>query len=136
MHYMLLLNSMVEELPQIHPRTSDMVVRYPLWMAKSILKQSLQALEFLHVGLAHGDVQPGNMLFSLNAGLGLTSENELRQLEDVEVKSITEPIRTGDDKSNQLQPLYLCASKPLFAHTNISRGFQIKLSDMGDCPAG
>jgi serine/threonine protein kinase len=60
------VNSMVEELPQFKPKTWGMKIRYPPQMAKSILKQSLQGLAFLHRnGIAHGDFQPGNMLFSL-----------------------------------------------------------------------
>jgi serine/threonine protein kinase len=61
------VSSMVEELPQFNPRKLGMKVRYPPWMAKSILKQSLQALDFLHNnGVAHGDLQPGNILFALD----------------------------------------------------------------------
>ncbi|OBT71805.1 hypothetical protein VF21_09380 [Pseudogymnoascus sp. 05NY08] len=48
------------------PMGPNMNVRYPPQMAKSILKQSLQGLAFLHRnGIAHGDFQPGNMLFTL-----------------------------------------------------------------------
>jgi non-specific serine/threonine protein kinase len=49
-------NSMVEELPQFKPRKWGMKIRYPPKMAKSILRQSLQALAFLHENdIAHGD---------------------------------------------------------------------------------
>ncbi|CAI7642804.1 unnamed protein product [Penicillium viridicatum] len=61
------INTMVEELPQFNPRKRGMKIRYLLQMAKSILKQSLQALAFLHEnGIAYGDFQPGNILFALN----------------------------------------------------------------------
>lgn len=60
------VHTMVEELPQFNPRYMHMNVRYPPWMAKSILKQSLQGLAFLNKnGIAHGDFQPGNMLLPL-----------------------------------------------------------------------
>ncbi|KAH3000960.1 hypothetical protein KXW60_008139, partial [Aspergillus fumigatus] len=76
------VNTMVEELPQFKPRRRGMKVRYPLRMAKSILKQSLQALAFLHEhGIAHGDFQPGNILFTLN-DIDSTAEDSLRQEED------------------------------------------------------
>ena len=77
-------NTMVEELPQFKPRKRGMKIRYPPSMARSILKQSLQALAFLHEhGIAYGDFQPGNILFSL-ANINSASEDELRQVEDVE----------------------------------------------------
>ena len=42
--------------------------RYPLWMAKSLLRQVLLGLDFLHRNdIIHGDVQPGNVLFSVKA---------------------------------------------------------------------
>lgn len=60
------VNSMVEALPQFNPRTMFMNVRYPPTMAKGILKQALQSLNFLHEnGIAHGDFQPGDILFCL-----------------------------------------------------------------------
>lgn len=38
----------------------------PFWMAKRILRQALQDLEFLHQnGIAHGDFQPSHILFTL-----------------------------------------------------------------------
>ncbi|KAI6778648.1 uncharacterized protein J7T54_002916 [Emericellopsis cladophorae] len=50
------VNIMVEELPQFKPRKRGMKIHYPPQMAKSTLKQSLQALAFLHNnGIAHGD---------------------------------------------------------------------------------
>ncbi|RAL13843.1 serine protein kinase [Aspergillus homomorphus CBS 101889] len=105
------VNSMVEELPQFNPRRLEMKVRYPLGMAKSILKQSLQALAFLHQnGLAHGDFQPGNMLLTLN-DIDSTPEDVLRQEEDVQARSISPP--------------------PLVPFTCYSEGLKIKLSDMG-----
>ena len=79
---------MVEEVPQFKPRKRGMVIRYPLQMAKSILKQSLQALEFLHEnGITHGDFQPGNMLFALD-DIDSKSEEVLQQKEDVQNWSI------------------------------------------------
>lgn len=55
------VNTMVEELPQFKPRVWGMKIRYPTRVAKSILRQSLKSLAFLHEhGIAHGDFQPGN----------------------------------------------------------------------------
>ncbi|KAJ5876804.1 hypothetical protein N7455_000269 [Penicillium solitum] len=124
------VNTMVEELPQFKPRRQEMKVRYPLWMAKSILKQSLQGLAFLYRnGIAHGDFQPGNILFTLN-NVDSTPENLLRQEEDVEADSISPPVQRLDGKQDKWAPRYLCATQPLLPFTS-TEGFKIKLSDMG-----
>ncbi|GKZ95432.1 hypothetical protein AnigIFM59636_009438 [Aspergillus niger] len=125
------VNSMVEELPQFKPRMFGMKVRYPLWMAKSILKQSLDALAFLHRnGIAHGDFQPGNILFTLK-DLRSTPEDVLRQEENVEAESISPPVQRLDGKEDKWAPRYLCVAQPLSPFTNYTEGFNVKLSDMG-----
>ncbi|KAK4084991.1 hypothetical protein Purlil1_10026 [Purpureocillium lilacinum] len=125
------VNSMVEELPQFNPRRWEMKVRYPPQMAKSILKQSLQALAFLHEnGVAHGDFQPGNMLFMLD-DINARPEEVLRQKEDVESASISPPVKRLDGKQDKWAPKYLSVAQPLGAMARYSEGFQIKLSDMG-----
>ena len=125
------VNSMVEELPQFNPRTIDMVVRYPLQMAKSILKQSLQALAFLHEnGIAHGDFQPGNILFALN-DIHSKPEEVLLQEEDVQARSISPPVQRFDGKQDRWAPRYLCVAQPLVPFTYYGEGFKVKLSDMG-----
>nr|AFO69294.1 serine protein kinase [Epichloe gansuensis] len=125
------VNTMVEELPQFNPRRREMKVRYPPDMAKSILKQSLQALAFLHSnGVAHGDFQPGNMLFSLQ-DLDSVAEDGLRQEEDVQARSISPPVQRLDGKEDVWAPRYLCIAQPLASFTCHDRGFKIKLSDMG-----
>ncbi|OJI85942.1 hypothetical protein ASPTUDRAFT_114682 [Aspergillus tubingensis CBS 134.48] len=125
------VNSMVEELPQFKPRMFGMKVRYPPWMAKSILKQSLEALAFLHRnGIAHGDFQPGNILFTLK-DLNSTPEEVLRQEENVEAESISPPVQRLDGKQDKWAPRYLCVAQPLSPFTHYAEGFKVKLSDMG-----
>lgn len=125
------VNSMVEELPQFNPRKRWMKVRYPLWMAKSILKQSLQALAFLHEnGIAHGDFQPGNILFTLN-NIDSTPEDVLRQEEDIQAELISPPVQRLDGKEDKWAPRYLCVAQPLVQFTCYTEGFKVKLSDMG-----
>ncbi|KAJ5458844.1 hypothetical protein N7530_010788 [Penicillium desertorum] len=98
------VNTMVEELPQFKPRRREMKIRYPLRMAKSILKQSLQALAFLHEnGIAHGDFQPGNILFTLN-NIDSTPGDLLRQEEDVQARSISPPIQRLDGRKDKWAP--------------------------------
>lgn len=125
------VNTMVEELPQFNPRKRGMKIRYPLRMAKSILKQSLQALAFLHEnGIAHGDFQPGNILFTLN-DVDSTPEDVLRQEEDVQARSISPPVQRLDGKQDKWAPRYLCVARPLVPFTCYTEGFKVKLSDMG-----
>lgn len=125
------VNHMVEELPQFKPRKWGMNVRYPPWMAKAILKQSLEALAFLHEnGIAHGDFQPGNMLFALD-DINTRPESELRQEEDVEADSISPPVRRLDGKEDKWSPPYLCIAQTLAPFSKHSEGFKIKFSDMG-----
>ena len=125
------VNSMVEELPQFKPRKWGMKIRYPPWMAKSILKQSLQALSFLHEnGIAHGDFQPGNMLFALD-NIDSEPEDALRQNEDVKARLISPPVQRLDGKQDKWAPRYLCIGQPLASFTPYREGLKLKLSDMG-----
>ncbi|KID84723.1 Protein kinase-like domain protein [Metarhizium guizhouense ARSEF 977] len=125
------VNTMVEELPQFKPRMWGMVVRYPTRMAKSILKQSLQAPAFLHEnGIAHGDFQPGNMLFAVD-NIDMQPKDALRQEENVQTESISPPVQRLDGKQDKWAPRYLCISQPLAPFTEYDKGFKIKLSDMG-----
>lgn len=124
-------NTMVEELPQFNPRKWGMKVRYPPQVAKSILGQSLQALAFLHEnGIAHGDFQPGNILFTLN-GIDSMPEDVLRQKEDVHARSISSPVQRLDGKQDRWAPRYLCVAQPLAPFVSYAEDFTIKLSDMG-----
>jgi non-specific serine/threonine protein kinase len=125
------VNSMVEEQPQFKPRRLEMNVRYPPWMAKSILKQSLQALAFLHENdIAHGDFHPGNMLFTLD-NIDSTPEDVLRQEEDVAARLVSPLVQRVDGKDNKWAPGYLCVAQPLVPFTCYAEGFKVKLSDMG-----
>jgi serine/threonine protein kinase len=125
------VNTMVEELPQFKPRKWGMKIRYPPQMAKEILKQSLQALAVLHENeIAHGDFQPGNMLFALDS-IDSKPEDMLRQDENVQTDSISPPIQRLDGKQDKWAPRYICIAQPLVPFTHLEEGFRIKLSDMG-----
>ncbi|KAL4967024.1 uncharacterized protein BDV14DRAFT_34059 [Aspergillus stella-maris] len=128
------VNSMVEELPQFKPRKWGMNIRYPVWMTKRILKQSLQGLAFFHEhGIAQGDFQPGNMLFSLDSAVDLMGEEELWQkTEDEESGQVLlAKVQRLDEKEDKSAPPYLYVGQPLALSTNHGEGFQVKLSDMG-----
>lgn len=125
--------SMVEHLPSnlldpTAPKTRYQT-RYPTWMAKSILRQTLLGIDFLHqAGIAHGDVQPGNLLFPIK-DLSQIDENCLIQQCDAE--SVSEPVRRLDGKVDQWAPRYLALDQPLRNFVYLEKDFAIKISDMG-----
>lgn len=122
---------MVYELPQFKPRKYGMKIRYPPQIAKRILLQSLQGLSFLHEnGVAHGDFQPGNILFSVQS-IDFLDETSLRQEENVQAKSISPPVERLDGKQDKWAPHYLCLAQPLAPYASVSENLQVKLSDMG-----
>ncbi|KAH7309688.1 serine protein kinase [Stachybotrys elegans] len=124
------VNSMVEELPQFKPRKRDMKIRYPPWMAKRILKQSLKALEFLHSqGIAHGDFQPGNILFALPNINGMHVDT-LKQQEILSPRPHHQRVKRLDGKVDKWAPGYLHMAQPLASLTPFNEGFRVKLSDM------
>ncbi|KAG9232735.1 putative serine protein kinase [Amylocarpus encephaloides] len=125
------VNTLVEELPQFKHRRRGMKVRYPRQMAKAILKQSLQALAFLHENsIVHGDFQPGNMLFALD-DINSEPEDMLWQKADVQARSISPPVQRVDGKQDKWAPRYLCVAQPLVPLVHNTEGLRIKLSDMG-----
>jgi serine/threonine protein kinase len=127
------VNSMVEELPWFKPRRFDMEIRYPTWMAKRILKQALQGLEFLHANnVVHGDLQPGNMLFTVK-DLKAFDPNVLGQDENFEGGAFSPPVERLDRKDDKWAPRYLAVCQPLTGFINIGPDFGIKLSDFGGC---
>jgi len=129
--------------------------RYPFWMAKSILRQILLGIEFLHrSGIVHGDLQPGNILFSVK-DFSTLSENELAQT-DPQRKLFTKSVNdegevefnhpvtqsadaqdeyyTGryiDGKLDPSAPCYLLPKNPIFNYVNLDPPLLIKISDLG-----
>ena len=111
------VNRMVKELTCFKPYNIRMKIRYPFWMAKRILRQALQGLEFLHRnGIAQGDFQPGNMLFTLQ-DLNLISDDKLQQDENYEFGSISPPVERLDGKVDKWAPKYLAVPQPLATNT-------------------
>ncbi|KAL3462353.1 kinase-like domain-containing protein [Aspergillus heterothallicus] len=99
---------------------------FPIWMAKLILYQTLLGIDFLHhSGVAHGDLQQGNLLFSVK---DLESVSEVELARD---DQISEPVRRKDERTDHWAPKYLALSQPLDEYIYIDPGFQIKISDLG-----
>ncbi|KAM3069684.1 hypothetical protein ACMFMG_010402 [Clarireedia jacksonii] len=84
--------SMVEHLPNLL-QTEIGTARNPTKMAKSILRQVLLGLDFLHqIGIAHDDVQPGNFLFSA------------KDLKFVGEETLARPLPLMDEENEILEP--------------------------------
>lgn len=119
--------SLVEELPENQPKMSGVPQRYPKWIAKKMLLQLLRALSLLHRnGIVHGDVQPGNLLFSME-DLDGVEQQELEQ----NVIETAIPLTRGDSKTDRWAPSSLYLQEPLQSRTNLGPELCVKLSDFG-----
>jgi serine/threonine protein kinase len=119
--------SLVEELSENKPKMLDKVERYPKWMSKKIPLHALRGLSFLHRnGIVHGDMQPSNLLFSLQ-DIGTVEEEELAQDES----ETAVPLERLDGKTDKwaLKNLYLKQS--LHDHIKLTPQLVVKLSDLG-----
>lgn len=120
------VNSMASHLGSNPPARRSSCAKYPLEMARVMLKHTLLAVDFLHQqGITHGDLQPGNLLFAI-AGLDGLSEDQLRGARHLS------RVRRLDRKEDRWAPRYLAHDDPLIEL--VPQGpdhLTIKLSDMG-----
>ncbi|KAL2856787.1 kinase-like domain-containing protein [Aspergillus pseudodeflectus] len=99
---------------------------FPLWTAKSIMWQTLLGLDYmLENAIAHGDVQPRNLLFTLE-DLGSRSVAELEQDKDIPLT----PVSKAEIDGVKL-PKYIVPADSLMPYLDISRPFTVKVSDLG-----
>jgi hypothetical protein len=122
--------TMVERLPQNNPQQLGRRYRYPKWMAKSMLRQAILGLYYLHNSPEHvvnGDLPPGNLLFSLK---DLSSIDEAQLWQSESRNQIPSPVRRLDGKDDAGATRYLALNQPLDEFTDISPNFQIKISDL------
>jgi serine/threonine protein kinase len=123
--------TMVGRLPQNIPQQFGRRYRYPAWMAKSILRQALLGLHYLHNcpdHVVHGDLQPGNLLFSLK---DLSNIDEAQLWQSESRNQISKSVRRLDGKDDAGAPRYLAMNQPLDEFADIASNFQIKISDLG-----
>jgi len=103
--------SMVECLPKPLISKMGQEDRYPIWMSKSILQEALLGIDFLHQsGISHGDLQPGNLLFSV---ADMKSVDEIRLLQQEIHPTSLQPIESQDGKVGLWAPKYLAVNQPL-----------------------
>lgn len=106
-------NTMIEEVRSLtiigHNAAGNEVQRreqskgLPLTIAKSILKQVLLGLRGLHKrGIAHGDVQPRNILFAV------------RELEDVKEGTVAQKLNASSEHGHDAREYVDAELQPLF----------------------
>ncbi|KAL8933703.1 MAG: hypothetical protein Q9211_005636 [Gyalolechia sp. 1 TL-2023] len=124
------VEAMLDELPQNRPnmpKRFGQVSRYPKWMAKRVLTHMLRGIAFLHSkGVMHGDIQPGNLLFSAPT----LDSVDVEELEDDETGAVV-AVERLDKKADKWAPKYLAISDPLVDYTDLDPGFTVKISDLG-----
>jgi serine/threonine protein kinase len=119
--------SLVKELSENKPKLYGKVERYPKWIAKKILLHALRGLAFLHRnGVVHGDIQPGNLLFSVQ-GIDNIKEDELMQ----DVRTTAIPLQRRDGKMDRWAPKNLYLQQSLHDRINLTTELLVKLSDLG-----
>jgi serine/threonine protein kinase len=114
-------------------------LRCPIWMAKSILRQALLGLDFLHQnGIAHDVLQEGNLLFSAKDLSAVGEEALSPKLLPMEEEDrcwvrTYELLERADGKIDLWAPKFLFISQPLIEpeFVNLDQDFVIKISDMG-----
>ncbi|KAF2001758.1 kinase-like protein [Amniculicola lignicola CBS 123094] len=120
-------NSKVEELPENKPKMYGKRQRYPRWMAKKLLVHALRGLAFLHEnGIVHGDMQPGNLLFSMK-DIEHAEEDTLKQDET----HTAIPIHRLDRKTDRWAPSTLYLKQPLYDYVELGSKLCVKISDLG-----
>ena len=143
-------SSMVKNF-RVANKNSSQVFRYPLCMAKSILRQTLLGLNYLHAnGIAHGDLQPGNLLFPVkdltsidetqlmqqhvdwgsSAGKAIVSANGTSPSYPSK-KGVSQPVKRIDGKVDRWAPRYLSHNQSLNAFVDTTCDFRLKIADMG-----
>ncbi|KAH7110901.1 serine protein kinase [Dendryphion nanum] len=119
--------SLVEELPQNKPKKRGKPQRYPKRMAKKILLHVIKGLAWIHQNeVVHGDVQPGNILFSIG-DLAPVHEEELKQDE----ASTAIPLCRVDGRIDCWAPKNLYLKQPLYDRVRLGPDLQVKISDLG-----
>jgi serine/threonine protein kinase len=125
------VSDMVEEASGFKYHQDYDKLQYPVWIVRKMARQVLQALEFLHQnGIAHGDLQPENLLFTLK-NLEHIDVSKIRQDKNYKFGSISPPVERLDGKVDKWSPRYLAVPQPLYELADIGSRLKVKLSDLG-----
>ena len=103
-------------------------VRFPLPVARRILLQALNGLDYLHSrGIVHGDFHAGNWLFELQ-DIDKLSEKRLSQ----DPRNASIPVRRLEGKQSAGDPRYLTVCEPLYEWIATGANLGIKIADLGN----
>ena len=98
---------------------------FPKWMAKSILRQVLIGICFLHShGVIHGDIHLNNILFEA-PNLDSYTVKDLERGNRIQLNTML------GGKLGEWAPRYLPVSFPLTGHSRNGPGFTVKITDLG-----
>ena len=102
--------------------------RMPLSWTKKILRDILLGLQRLHsLGIVHGDLSPGNILFTLpTISLESHPADELCQQPNEH-----DQLERKDGKTDIWAPKYLFEPKPLYEYVSLDQDPIVKLGDFG-----
>lgn len=102
--------------------------RFPTLRTKNFLRDILTGLGFIHGNhIVHGDLQSGNLLFSLEE---LTALNP-QELEQNETNSKLDPLLRIDGKVDRWAPKYLAVPRPLVEEAVPQDEQIVKVADFG-----
>lgn len=94
-----------------------------------MLKQLLLGLHCLHsCKIAHGDLNPGNMLFSIRP---LTDQDLPSLVQHPTEGQVSPPVKRLDGERDRWAPEYLCLDRPLTGLVDLDESAELKLSDLG-----
>lgn len=119
--------SFVEDLPENKPIAPGKPPRYPRWMAKTLLLHTLRGIALVHKnGIVHGDLQPGNLLFSVK-DFQMLQPQQLEQ----QTAGTARPLKRVDRKVHLWTQKYLYRAPSLYEHVQLGQDLCVKLSDFG-----
>jgi serine/threonine protein kinase len=100
-----------------------------LGQKKCLLKQLLLGLDCLHSNrIAHGDLNPGNLLLSIRS----LSREDLKNIrKSCEAGGKSALVRRSDGKQDLWAPRYLYVDRPLADLADMEHGISAKISDLG-----
>ena len=120
------VTSFLETLPKNNGKRYK---RYPKWVTQKILSHALRGLAFLHRnGVVHGDLKPGNILFSID-NIDTVQEDGLKQDE----ASTEVPVERIDGEKDRWAPKKLFLEQSLHHRIKLDSRLVVKLSDLGAC---
>lgn len=102
--------------------------RFPTLRSRNFLRDTLTGLAFIHGNnIVHGDLQAGNLLFSLSDINTLNPQ----ELEQNEANSNLEPLLRIDGKVDRWAPKYLVVPEPLVEEAMPQNEQTVTVADFG-----